>query len=42
MAEIESRSSVAEGLEREVAGALARADGLRMGVFKRAFSGELV
>ena len=42
VSEIESRLSVAGALEREVAGALARAEGLRMGVLKRAFGGELV
>ena len=42
VSEIESRLSVAEALEREVAGALARAEGLRMGVLRRAFAGELV
>ena len=42
VSEIESHLSVAEVLEREVAGALERAEGLRMGVLKRAFAGELV
>jgi len=42
VAEIESRLSVADALEKEVDDALERVKGLRMGVLKRAFGGELV
>jgi type I restriction enzyme S subunit len=40
--EIESRFSVADRLEREIEVSLERAGGLRQGVLKRAFGGELV
>ena len=42
VAEIESRLSVAEAMEREIVGALSRVKGLRMGVLGRAFGGGLV
>ncbi len=42
VAEIESRLSVAEVLEREIVVGLERARGLRMGVLKRAFVGGLL
>lgn len=42
VSEIESRFSVADALEKEIDAALARVQGLRMGVLKKAFGGELV
>lgn len=42
VAEIESRLSVVDALEREIVAALERVKGLRMGVLKRAFGGELL
>lgn len=40
--EVESRFSVADRLEQDIAESLERAKGLRQGVLKRAFAGELV
>ncbi|WP_116107624.1 restriction endonuclease subunit S [Lewinella sp. IMCC34191] len=40
--EIETRFSVADKLEQEIAESLERARGLRQGVLKRAFAGELI
>ncbi|MCP9236549.1 restriction endonuclease subunit S [Lewinella sp. JB7] len=40
--EIESRFSVADRLERDITESLERAKGLRQGLLKRAFAGELV
>ncbi|CAH1002257.1 Type-1 restriction enzyme EcoKI specificity protein [Neolewinella maritima] len=40
--EIDSRFSVADHLEREIGVSLERARGLRQGVLKRAFAGELI